>query len=152
MSEKKMQEETELQTAQNSAAESEAGDAKAEASGKERVEKSKEANVLASGATQAEEAEAPGEGDAEAEEPYSKWTDPRLRSSLQLSCALRTMAGLYLLYVEYGMFQTRDLNGGLKQLVSYGFMAVFAVAAVLFLYTGIRGLKRLHDEGKKWGL
>lgn len=105
----------------------------------------------AAGAAEERAAQA-AEPEQEAEEAYSKWTDPRLRSSLQLSYALRTMAGLYLLYVEYGMFQTRGINTGLKQLISYGFMAIFAVVAVLFLYTGIRGLKRLHDEGKKWGL
>lgn len=72
-----------------------------------------------------------------------------LRRGLRFSYGIRLIAALYLFYISFKMYQTRDLNTGMNQAVSYGFMIFFVLVGIFLLVNSIRGSKKLNDEQKK---
>lgn len=71
------------------------------------------------------------------------------RHGLRFSYGIRLIAALYLFYVVFKMYQTRDLNTGTNKLISYGFMIFFALVGLHLLINSLRGTKKLNDEMRR---
>ncbi|MDO4438512.1 MAG: hypothetical protein Q4B86_03580 [Eubacteriales bacterium] len=69
--------------------------------------------------------------------------DQAMRKSLKVSYAIRSIAGMYLLYVAFQMYRTMDLNTGGTRLVSNLFMVFFAIVGLVMIITSFRGTRKL---------